>query len=465
MEATVYQQYRKLGQVRKSLIRKALDSSAGVGEALIPEKLEQIITNTLPRLAPEMAVFKSEFDPQKLHEFDKLTSLPAAGGAMGEGATTPTRNGAYSRDNVQLKVVRRKGAVTNFLQDASERFIDAASAEMENHLLAHVYDLITYGLFGNELADAYTFGGVDRFVATNRVNETYGGVVPTSLETLDEMLDASNEKGGAQHDRVWVMSTRMLSLFSRMLTNVRLNQGLSGNGLTQVVLPGGWRLNAYRDVPIIESSSTRPKGQMGVVGIAATGAGSGIGANTYYFQVAPVTWDGEQIASAEVSQVITNQDSINLTWTAYTNALYYKIYVSKLTTGDGAGKGKLRKVISAFTYDGSGTITGVVVGTSFTVADPTVAHASVPTHMQSDVPLNYTAGVPPEYVVLWDTDKYQGLGKLPYTNRGGSRFGGLVTIKQLAETDDFINFLLKSYTALCPSYEATSFVHRGLRVK
>jgi len=455
-------EYRRLGEVRKSLIRKALDSSTGVGEALIPEKLEEIISNTVVRLAPEMAIIQPEFDPQKLHEFNRLTALPSAGGAMGEAAVTPTRNATYSRESVQMKIIRRKGAVTNFLQDASARYIDAASAEMENHLLAHVYDLIIYMLYGNELADQYAYGGVDRWASTNRINEAIGGVVPTDLSDLDEMIDRGNERQAQQHDRCFVMSPRMLSKFSSLLTNVRLQQGLIGSGLTVIEINGGWRLNAYRDIPIIESGATRPKAQMTVVGTAKAGAGSGIPADTYYFQVAPVTWDGEQIASAEVNIATTVEDTITLSWTAYPGAMFYKVYVSKLG-GDGAGAGKLRHVLSGFQYDGAGTITGPTINHIFS-SDPAVASASVPVHLQNDLPLNYTAGIPPEIVMLWDLDKYQGMGKLPYTNSAGSRFGGLVTIEELARTDDFLPFMIKSYAALCPAFEATSTIHRGLRV-
>jgi hypothetical protein len=69
-----------------------------------------------------------------------------------------------------------------------------------------------------------------------------------------------------------------------------------------------------------------------------------------------------------------------------------------------------------------------------------------------------------EQIFLWDLDEFQGLGRLPYTNEGGSRFNGLVTIEDLAKTDDFLPFLIKSYCAVAPSFEATSSVYRGLKV-
>ena len=63
--------------------------------------------------------------------------------------------------------------------------------------------------------------------------------------------------------------------------------------------------------------------------------------------------------------------------------------------------------------------------------------------MQSDFPLQ-TSTTNAQSLILWDTDPIQGLGKLPFTNKPGDRFDGMVVTKPLAETDDFINFLIKS---------------------
>lgn len=459
----IIRQYNKFSSDNRTLIRKALSSATGVGEALTPQHLEKIITNTIVRLSPELAMVEPEFDNHKYHEFNRITALPAAGGAMGEGAVTPTRNSTYERTGVNLKVVRRKGSVTNFLQDASSKYVDAASAEMENHLIAHAYDMASYILYGNATADAYTFSGLDHYIATNRTVKAVGGVVPTDLTFLDDMIDNNLDRQGAPHRKAIVMSAKMLSKVSRLLTNVRLNQGVVGNGLTQIEVNGGWRLNAYRDIPIITSSACRPKGTMGTVtGATATSGGSLPDSTTYYFRVAPVTWNGEELASAEVSQATGsggagNAHTITLSFTAYTGALYYKVYM-----GTSTGSLTLKRIFSASTYDGSGTITAAATSVTITAA---TAGSEVPTHMQSDVPY-YTAvsTEPPETIFFWDLDMYQGLGKLAYTNTGGSRFNGLVTVNPLAITDDDIPFLIKSYAALVPSFEATCSMVRGYKV-
>lgn len=109
----------------ESLIRKAITSATNVGEALIPQSLEKEITNTIIRLSPELALVQMKKIAGKYHEFNRLITLPSANSAMGENATTPTTQSATQRTGVYLKVIRRKGAVTNFLQDTSGKKVAA----------------------------------------------------------------------------------------------------------------------------------------------------------------------------------------------------------------------------------------------------------------------------------------------------------------------------------------------------
>ena len=474
-------QFNSLRGERQTLIRKALDSSIGAttvaASPLIRQKLEQTITNTMVRLAPELAVIQGEYDAQKTHEYTKLTALPAANGFMGEGATTPTRNSTYSRESVSLKIVRRKGAVTNFLQDAAKSFIDASAAEMENHLQAHGYDII-HGLeWGNSAANSYAFDGLDTLISTNRINEAVGGALPTTLKFLDDMIDRNLAKQGGQHAKVFLMTPEMQSLVSRLLTNVRLQQGGGTGGTGVVEIKGGWRLETYRNIPILPVAGMKPNTAMGTVTTAFATSGGTVADGTYYFRVAYVDYNGESEASAEATVVCTggngDEHTVTLSWTAIDGAFMYKIYCATSSGGE-----KLVAVIKATTYDSTGTpdspVTGCVFTTTPSTPNPTLTlsatggvkdgpTASVNTAMAKDVPLVATANIVPEYVVLWDLDKYQGLGKVPYTNAGGDRFNGLVTMVPLAQTDDNIPFLIRSYMALCPSFEATSIIHRGLR--
>lgn len=477
-------QANKYAQVTKATLKKALSAAAGSGQALVPEHLEQIITNAVPRISPELALVTPKYDPQQTHSFNRLTSLGSIGGAMGEGSTTPTTQPTFTRASVDLKVVKRKGATTNFLKNASQRNIDAAAANLEAELTSHVHDLANYIAYGNAVSNQYEYSGWDKLITTNRVNKSRGGEVPTDMDDLDDAIDNNLDRQGMDHRKALIMSPYMLSKYSKLLTNVRLNQGLSGQ-MSQVEIPGGWRLNAYRDIPIIISGACRPKATMGTVTptVGDTG-GTILDSLTYYFVVAYINKNGEQIGCTEVSQATGiggagNVHTITLTWTAVTDAYRYKIYV-----GTSAGACVLKHVVPGFTYDSNGTITGstttTVTGvkswasdangnvTSVTLlAPPTTAGTEVPTASQSDVPLTNAGGTAtnPEYIFLIDFDEFQGLGRLPFTNDGGTEFNGLVTIEELAKTDDFLPFLIKSYCALADSYEATSTVIRGLRTK
>lgn len=452
-------QFNQYAESIKPLLRKALTSATGVGEALVPQKLEQIVTNTIIRLSPEFALIEAEYDAQKLHEFNRVTGLGAAGGAMGEGAVTPTRNSTYERNaTVTLKNIRRKGAVTNFLQDASQKYIDSAATEMENVIRAHVYDLNFYNLFGNAVANPYEYSGWDKAISSNRFD--FAGAVPSNLRHLDKMIDASNRKGGMRHKRAFIMTPEQLSLSSALLANVRLNQGLVGN-MSQVDINGGWRLNAYRDIPILESTYMGGIGADTMGSVTPTAGGTGTGTlsdGTYHFIVTKYTVNGESIPTSDISITLSGGGStqkILLSFTADPNAYKYRIYYSTSSSGH-----TLIDERCGFTYDADGTITGVI--DSMTVLS-VAASANITTAMQADKPPTVVSSVNPEPIYLIDFDKFQGMGKFAYTHSQGNRVDGLVSIKPLAETDDFLPFLVKTYGAIVDAFEATSCVYRNVR--
>jgi hypothetical protein len=447
----------------KLLLRKALSSAVDVGDGLIKDHYEQVITNTMVRLVPELSLPELKFDPTKFHKFTRMTALPAAGSAMGESSITPTKNSTSKRATTELKIMKRKGSVTGFLTAASKDFIDAPAAEFEAHVQSFGNDMRTYMMYGNAGADPYSWSGLDYFIQSNRKNLASGSAVPADLSLLDEIIDANTRLQGNQHRRTLEMSPELLSAFSRYWTNVRDVRSLPGT--KDIEVPGGYRLESYRHVPIVETSATRPLAQMGTVTLSTATTGGTIPAATYYFRVAAITWDGEQGSSAASnSQVTTGSTStVTLTFAAVANALYYKIYCSSTS-----GQEKLVKVVSAFTYDGNGSVTGVITSVVLTT-NPTVADVvSVPVKLQNDIPLEFATGtynMPTEYLILWDLDPFQGLGKLVYTNDSGSELGGMVTAEELAKIDDFYDFLLKSYPALIDAFEATSYVVRGIRTK
>jgi len=391
--------------------------------------------------------------------------LPAAGGAMGENAVTPTYNSTFTLQALTMKIMRRKGAVTNFLQDASQNFIDAAAVEFENQLRLHMYSLNYYNLYGNATANAYEPSGLDTFITTNRFNGFSSGAptVPTDLTFLNKMIAASDRQGGIRHERVFYMSPEMLMKVSSLLTNVRLQQGMAGLGDIEVA--GGWKLHSYLGIPIVASTFLSGAGAstMGTVTAASGGTtGGSLSDGTYYFRVAALTLKGEQMASAEASVTLSGGGStqkITLSFTAVADAQAYKVYAGATT---GLTNTTLKRVVPSIAYDGSGTPGAAVTSISITSM---TAGTEVPTANQSDIALTAVGGINSEIVVLHDVDPIQGLGKYPYTHSGGNRMDGVVSITPLAITDDFLPFMVKTYAALCPSFEATSVISRGWRVQ
>jgi hypothetical protein len=460
---------KKIFDLNKLKLQKALTSGNTSGGALVPQDLEKIITNTVQRLTPEINIIKPTKVESKTHEFNKLLSLGQIGAPVGENAVTHTRSSNFQRASVNLKIIRRKGAVTSFLQDSSESAYDAKAIEFENSLRAHSLDLINSIVFGNANANSYDFDGWYTLIETNILNGFTGGNPSTppgtDLKFLDDMIDASNRNGGLGHERYFVMTPEMLSLVSRRLTNVTQFQNRPG-ALATTEISGGWRLLTYRDIPILESTLMGGKGvtTSDSVGTVVAGSPSNTGGNlsngTYYGRLVAITQFGETIPSPQFTITLfvgTSTQKFTISWTDVPNAYYYKLYLGNSPTSV-----TLKRIFSAFTYDAAGTIAGRV--TSFEVTSLT-AGAEVPTNKQNEIPALQVSGVNAENILLIDTHKYEGLGKFAYVHSTGNRVDGLISIQPLAQTDDKEEFLVKTYGAIVPAYEKTSVWYRGLRVE
>jgi hypothetical protein len=471
-------QFNDLMKNRQVNLEKAL--STANASALIPEYLDKVITNILQRLTPEFSLFVLKKIASNKWNYNRLTALPTIGGAMGETGATPAGQSTYVRKDITLKEVRRIGEVTDFMADSSQDVIDAVAEEIQNNLLAHCHDVAHYSIWGNEFANVYEFSGLDFYIGeltttihgNRKINARYG-TTPTTIKDLDDMIDYSNRRGGANHARVLMMSPELCSLFGRLITSVHDNREIKGRGFEQLTINGGWRLWAYRDIPIVETSALTPIRTMTTITPTVGGSGSGLGgAANCYIRVAEVTKDGEQLCSAEVLQALSTADTLTLTWAAPTNS---DVYEYRIYMGTATNAGTLKKIIPGKLYT-SGAVSGNVVTVTFSsnpnVADPTVSApasfagivTTVPVHMRDDLPYEQEAlHAAPETVILWDLSEVQGLGQMVYTNTKGSQFNGLVTSENFGKTDFFTRFGLRSTLALVPRYEGTSFMVRGLR--
>ena len=473
--ADIFQTFNSFVKSDPTSIQKALTTASGVGQGFSPQSLEKNVTDTVIKLQPEIALLTGVPIASRTHDFNRKTALPAPGGAMGESATTPDTNSKNALDTVTLKITRRKGKISYFLKDVSREYMNVQAYEMQNQLQAHALDLRNYILYGSAGANAYEFDGIEKFITTNRTNQVRGGIVPSSLAVLDDLVDRNITKGGAGHKKVFGMSPQMLSLISRLETTVRKTEDIKGGAFGIVEVAGGWRLPTYRGIPIVETTATRPIEQMRPT-VTLAGESSGVGSlsnGNYYVMVAPITYEGEQLASTE--QLVTlsagnGTQRIKITLSdihrdalSNINCYGYKIYCSTTT-----GTETLKSIKTAYTFGADGTPSATVfngvAGQDFYIASMTAETTTVTTAMSADVPLVATGSVNPESIYLWDLDPIQGLGKFPYASTGGSSFGGLVTVQELYQIDDYLHFLIKTYGALAPAYEATSCWARGYRV-
>ena len=475
--------YQLLGNIAKldpNAIQKALTTASGVGQGFSPQSLEKNITDTVIKMQPEIALLTGVSIASRTHDFNRKTAHPAPGGAQGESSTTLASNSKNALDTVSLKIIKRKGVISGFLKDVSREYMNVQQYEMQNQIQAHALDLRYNILSGNAVANPYEMSGMDYYIATNRFNKALGGEVPTSLSILDNLLDANKRLGGAGHKKVFGMSPEMLSVISRLETTVRKTSDVTKGAFGQITVAGGWVLESYRGIPIIETTATRPIEQMRpTVTLAADAGGLGVGTmsnGTYSVMVAPITYEGEQLASDSQDVVLnagTAYQRIKITLSdihkdanGNVNCYGYRIYVS--AAGAGATACFLKKIVPAYNYDSDGSI--IPVTTSFNgktgydiYIASTTAESSVTTAMSVDRPYKSTGSVNPESIYLWDLDPIQGLGKFAYSNTGGSAFSGMVTVEELAKIEDYNHFLIKTYGALVPAYEATSALVRGLR--
>ena len=392
-------------------IQKALDSTTGA--ALIPESLAPVVVEYAKKLNPLMGILRWNKAAGKTHEFARRTALPSAG-PEGEGAITASSRSSYTRDSVQLKIVRTRGGVTGFESAATASFADALQTELNGAVESQAYSIEQQMLWGNS-EDPYQIDGLDALVAANLID--VNGTI--QLSDLDEMIDLVRDSGAKRDPLLLIMSNKMLSKVSSLYVSQFSLQ------LPSTDVRGGYRLSAYRDVPILESSFLRPAATMGSVSLQA-GSGGSLAAGTYYVRVSAVTQDGETVACASNSVAVSASGKITVDWTSSVveGALLYKIYATE-ANGD-AGTETLQLVVPGRSYDGDGT---PGADATSAIVDEYVSGGNLPLDSGDEtvylVDLNPDQGLEVEY-----------LGSSP------------VIIERLARTADSEEFLLKTYFAL-----------------
>lgn len=451
----------------RSRLMKALTVEPSTGSAISDIAISDALTNTVIALSPEIALLELEGSKSYTYYYDVVSSLGNPTGAIGGGATTPSRQSSYSRNSVTMKSIRNKGAVADFLRDVSEQRIDAVAVEMENQLLAQTWDVNYNVIYGNNTANGYEMNGWETMIpAANRTNYFSSGapIVPTDLTILNDMIAYSDRKGGNRHRKTFVCSPEMNQRLGFLLTNTRIQYGIPGT-LETVEINGGHRLTAYQGIPILPSTflGGQGAGTMGSISLASGGTtGGSFNDGTYYAAVTYVSKYGESMGSAIGTVTLsggTATQKITISFTDVPEAYSYIVYAG---TVNAYGSLTRKKKVTAFTYGVSGDITGRISSISLTSL---TADTSVSTSSAQTVPNPVTTSgrtYNSEMIMLIDLDPVQGMGKMVYAN-DGNRMNGLITIEPLAKTDANLPFLITTNAAIVPAFPDTSLIAYGLR--
>jgi hypothetical protein len=311
--------------------------------------------------------------------------------------------------------------------------------------------------------------------------------VPTDLGLFSDALARSNEKGGLNHRRAFILSPTLWFYFNNLISYYRVNNSDAAAAIgsyKDFKFNAHWEMVSFMGIPILQSGWTKPREKMSSTVTAVKEAtGGSLSDGTYYIQVSPITTRGEQVASDEVSVVLdagTAVQAIKITLNTphlsrketpegedYNDTYQYRIYMSQTSKTE-----TLSKIVSAFTYDSDGEQTGDDNGTTgkdFYITD-LIDIVTVNSAQAVDIPYLaegldvFGAPVnPTEAFILWDFDQIQGLGDFPFTNIPGDAFEGMVYSEVLGKTDDFVEMLFKSYMAMANAYEGSSVYYRGVK--
>jgi len=419
-------------------LEKALTSAAGSGGWLVPEDLEPLLVEFLYYLSPLTALMEVKKANGTTHEINRRTGVPGAW-FEGELTATPSSTGTVIvRNTVALKILRVGSGVSGFLQSATQKGIDALESEQTAAIEA-MADLIEYGLvWGNAVADAFQFSGFDPTITTNLfdVNDV------VELTDLDNMIDNAIAFRGVERDpKLFLMSPAMRSKVSGLQTKVYKT-------VQTIQFEGGMEMESYREIPIYQTSLMAPPSTLGVcVGVENAVAGT-VANGTYYFRIAGVTLQGEQVSCAEFNVTVVGGGTTGIT--VALPAADATIHLYKVFCGSASGTHYLLTTVAGHTYTAAGAILA-------NIATFNLQAITVPVAGQR--PLDATD----ESIMLLNLNPQRASGIVSLMNVLGEEVTNLVQYIPLATTRDAYDFLMSSFLALEVPWERLHAYSRRVR--
>lgn len=264
-----------------------------------------------------------------------------------------------------------------------------------------------------------------------------------ALSNLDTALDVAEGFRGTQRDRkVFVASPSMISKISALQTLVQRDAPV-------VEFEGGFRMTSYRGVPIVPSSFVAPASTTTSPTVTATAASGGsLADDTWYYRISSVTMYGEQLVGGEDNATTaTTNNTVNLTWTADSNAYLYKIWRG---TSTGVANMQLLKVIAAKTYTSSGALSTNVAAWSDTGADS----------VDSNITPLTTGG---ECIFLVNLDERRGLTFKSLISELGEPVDNLLRYVELARTKSAYEYIIETFGAVQVPWNKLHYAIRGVK--
>jgi hypothetical protein len=422
----------------KSEIRKALEVS-GTGQYLVPEDVEPLIRYNLQKLSPLTAMVPVITADGHIHEVVRRTAHNAGARFEGESTAPSYSESTFERRTVTMKILRTAGQVSDFQQSAARSFADSLAEEVESALqgLKNLFEYSTVWGAGNDIftGDAYQYSGVYPWLLNDgslvNIVDADGTI---TLEDLDAALDATKEAYGEFRNDpyVFLASGGMISKISGLQSKINRD-------VQMVEFEGGFRMATYREIPIVNSGYLKPLATTTSPAVTAAAGGDGTGNLTddeYFYQVASITINGEQIAGTEDSVTLSgggSDQNVDLSWTADSTALLYAIYRG-LTTG--TDNLELIDIIAAKTYDSTGAVDGSVEAYDDTTA-LTPTYSSV-----------HPMAAAEETLFLVNLSTRNGLARPILNPTLGDPVNELVRFAPIPVSSDSYAFRLKSYHAV-----------------
>jgi len=355
---------RVLGRASQTALRKAL-ATTGSGQYLVAEDLEPLIRDYLWYMSPLTAQVPLVRAEGHIHEVARRTAVNR-GWVEGESTDPTYSQSTYDRRQVEIKITRASGKVTDFMQSAARSFTDALTDEIEatTMALADVFeymtmwgisdDLTTYDLTGDAYQYTGAYGWILEDAASANVqdaNSNGAAGATVTLSMIDDLYAATVGKyrNFMRDPYMFLMSQAMIDKVSGLQTRI-------SRVVPQIEFEGGFVMSTYKGIPMLPSQFCAPGSTAApTTPAAASASGGSLDDDTYYYRVASITLYGEQIAAAEVNATTSGtHNSVTLTWTADANAKEYAIYKGTTTGDDNLG---LLDIIAAKNYGTSGAVT------------------------------------------------------------------------------------------------------------